>query len=577
MCGTLLFDDAEKCTKCGLVLVEKKDEGASENPVEAIEDQKPQEEPTTGQAPEPIKKTEDQIEPFEASEKRKRWLEEQEKIKSELASIMGRVGKKKKPAKSPQPATPPPSPAPAQASKSMVTAASPAPETTAPSPAVTPVTPMTTAAPSLEPTPQQPMSSPMGTSIAPSPGIVENQTPTTQPQQASVGIQVSNSTPKSPNFGPESTPVVPAQAPGETSEAAVDSEPQEGLSEINKNELLQELDDLRNEGYNVSKLEEIIEKNPADAWKAFSDFLDDIEKLNQQKERLEKINTSGYNDLETEKKEILLQMIDPGLLKEYETLVTQFENKFLSVKSEKQKKVEEEKVEQKKKEEQLNKLIESGKEAFRLKQYEKAMEIFTEAAQLQPDNREVIFFKKKTETKLMEAVEKPAPPEEKAEAPPLEVAGDKKKKKKKKKKIVARKSTIEGKAPDDSFAPKEVEAMPEVTPGEAAPTPAPGSRPGKPAQVPGVPSKPASTSQPVQPTQRAPQPAAAQTGPTSPANSALEGPRTAAEFEALGFNAYINKDYPKALEFYEKVLSIDPNFPNVQNIINECQMRLGKK
>ena len=50
--------------------------------------------------------------------------------------------------------------------------------------------------------------------------------------------------------------------------------------------------------------------------------------------------------------------------------------------------------------------------------------------------------------------------------------------------------------------------------------------------------------------------------------------RSATELEALGFNAYINKDYQKALEFYEKVLEIDPNFPGVKARIDECNGKL---
>ena len=84
-----------------------------------------------------------------------------------------------------------------------------------------------------------------------------------------------------------------------------------GLSEFDKQELLRELDDLRNEGYNVSRLEKIIEENPGNAWKAFSEFLDDIEKLNQHRSRLENLDISGLPDLAAKKNEILSKINDP--------------------------------------------------------------------------------------------------------------------------------------------------------------------------------------------------------------------------------------------------------------------------
>jgi len=131
--------------------------------------------------------------------------------------------------------------------------------------------------------------------------------------------------------------------------------------------------------------------------------------------------------------------------------------------------------------------------------------------------------------------------------------------------LLFRRSTPEAEEPAAAGAPVSAQAQPEAAPGVAQGQGV-GVAPNQPAAVKPVTPQPAVVAQP----SAAPQSAEA-------AGGVGDGPRSAAEFEALGFNAYINKDYPKALDFYEKVLQIDPNFPNVQNIIDECLMRLGKK
>ena len=50
-----------------------------------------------------------------------------------------------------------------------------------------------------------------------------------------------------------------------------------------------------------------------------------------------------------------------------------------------------------------------------------------------------------------------------------------------------------------------------------------------------------------------------------------------AEVEALGFNSFINKEYDKALEYYEQVLAIDPNFPGAAAQRDKCLEALGQK
>lgn len=496
MCGTLLFDDAEKCTKCGNDMTDKPSSG---DPAVAQEEAPKEPEPEV----EPTAEDSGSGDLSETSAQRKKWLEEQEKIKSELANIMGRVGRKKKPAVPPMAGGPVPTPT--------------------PTPTAVPNPTMAQAIPNSNPANPAQLPNPQQATVQPAPQQVPMQNVQPAPQPGSnTGVGTAAEQP-------------PFQAP---------TPPGEGLSEVDKAELKQELDDLRNEGYNVSKLEKIIVENPGDAWRAFNDFLDDVEKLNQLKSRLESCNTEGLPALEAEKNNLISSINDPDYMSQYEGNITQFENKLLSEKSKLSQVSEEEELD-KKRVEQFSKLVELGKEAYRLKDYDKAMNMFTKADQLSPGNKEIVFFKKKIEARLAEAAG--VDTGDLAGAPEA-IGGDKKKKKKKKKKLVSRKATPGVEAPG-----------PPAQPPMGAPPPAEAL-----AQQPPMPA------QPVQPP-----PPGAQAAPEA-AGDDSDGPRTAAEFEALGFNAYINKDYPKALEFYEKVLQIDPNFPNVQNIISECLMRLGK-
>lgn len=498
-CGTLLFDDVEKCTKCGLVLVEKEgeesakeDEAKAEPEAENAEATAEPEATSEGEAepaPEGAKESQKPAEEagkeggagktvIESAAKRKKWLDEQEKIKAELSNIMGRIGKKK------------PAPAPDSPGTSMT---------------------------------------PPFTSVPPGTGNVPTQAANPQVQP----------TPAGPVPQAQTQPQVGAEG-DET-----------GLSEFDKKELLGELDDLRNEGYEVSRLERIIEENPKSAWKSFSEFLDDIEKLNQQKARVEKINTSGSEQFEAQKNALLQKMVDPDQITQYESEITALENEFLAAKGGAGE------VAAAGGDAQLDELINAGKELVKVKNYEEAMNVFTQAKGIDPNNKEVQFFTKKLEAKLSgEPFE--GPEEEAFAGAEGEIPGGKKKKKRKKKKLISRRATPG-------------EAAPGVAPAQAAVTPGP-----KPI-TPVTPVQPtAQGQQPVQPKPQPIQPVQPQPAGSPQGIDADEGPRSAAEFEALGFNAYINKDYPKALEFYEKVLEIDPNFPGVESIRNECLMRLGK-
>jgi tetratricopeptide (TPR) repeat protein len=503
-CGTLLFDDVEKCTKCGLVLVEKEggesakeDEAKTEPEAENAEAAAKPEAATEGEAEPAPEGAEESQEPaeeagkdsgagktvIESAAKRKKWLDEQEKIKAELSNIMGRIGKKK------------PAAAPGSTGTSM--------------------TPPFTSVP---------------------------------PGTANVPAQATN-----PQIQPTPAGPVP-QAQVQPQVGAGDDEA--GLSEFDKKELLGELDDLRNEGYEVSRLERIIEENPKSAWKSFSEFLDDIEKLNQQKARVEKINTSGNEQFEAQKNALLQKMVDPDQITQYEGEITALENEFLAAKGGAGE-VAAAGAPTAGGDAQLDELINAGKELVKVKNYEEAMNVFTQAKGIDPTHKEVQFFTKKLEAKL--SGEPFEGPEEEAVAG-VEAEGGKKKKKRKKKKLVSRRAATGEAAP--GVAPAQVAAK--LGPKPITPV------------TPVQPTAQGQPQQPVQPKQQPVQPVQPEAAGSPQEIDADEGPRSAAEFEALGFNAYINKDYPKALEFYEKVLEIDPNFPGVESIRNECLMRLGK-
>ena len=159
--------------------------------------------------------------------------------------------------------------------------------------------------------------------------------------------------------------------------------------------------------------------------------------------------------------------------------------------------------------EKKNKLIESGKSAFRVGKLVKAIEYMDSALLIDPDNKEVQFFKTKTLAKLSESVKsdkriRAAQDEIGAIAgeEPLESWDEMKSKKGKKKKRKKEKAKAKKEA-----------------------------------------------------------------GKT----------RSATELEALGFNAFINKDYKKALKYYKNVIAQDPDFPGVKARIKECKDKMGKK
>jgi tetratricopeptide (TPR) repeat protein len=555
-CGTLLFDDVMTCTKCGQDTNSKDNEGEApvpdatgpvaqeaEESVPVVAEQEVADEPETEPEGEPetpttsettaeepvsepvVETTEPEVKPDneikESSNKRKKWLEEQDKIKTELASIMSRVGKRKSPS-------------------TMFEGGSTISDM--------PQGQTSSAAPYSRPVGETPQLNPM--------------------DQSQVMTQPLAGAPAQP------------QAPGQTTAPGA----QEGLSDFDKKELLRELDDLRTEGYDVSRLETIIEEDPGNAWKAFSEFLDDIEKINKQRTKLENIDTTGFAELTAKKDEILEMANNPDLLQDVISEIDDFEQQL---KSKKQKQAAipapgpAPGAEEARKIEQIEKYISAGKDDLRLKDYEKALKIFTKTLELDPNNKEIQFFKKKLEAKLTESPLAPSPAQAQAQAPTPVSAPTITPTAEYSPKPAAQQPTSVSVQPQPQVvaqSPVQSQAqvpIPTVQPAMApAPTPAPrGKKKKKKKKV--VSQKPTPTPSAAAEPQPAPGPVPTQTA-VNIDDSAIEGPKSAAEYEALGFNAYINKDYPKALEFIENVLELDPNFPNVDNLNNECLMRLGR-
>ena len=50
--------------------------------------------------------------------------------------------------------------------------------------------------------------------------------------------------------------------------------------------------------------------------------------------------------------------------------------------------------------------------------------------------------------------------------------------------------------------------------------------------------------------------------------------RTLSKYDALAFKAYINRDWELAIDYYEKLLSIDHEFKNARKRKDECEKKL---
>jgi tetratricopeptide (TPR) repeat protein len=353
--------------------------------------------------------------------------------------------------------------------------------------------------------------------------------------------------------------------------------------EAKKTELLSELNDLKAEGYDVSRLERIVNVDPTGAWNDFVKFMDDIEILQNLRKRYSDLDTTGF---EHESQSIRKKLDNPDLILQIERELNDLESKLSSGGG-------------RTSTGGLDELIDAGKEAFRMMEYQKALNFYESALKIDPNNREVEFYKKKAEAKL-QALSTMGPdtgamagegygggggysprpvagqipmkqPTTPSGSPPMQ---------RRVRKVAAGRAPVQkaaagapgqpaGRAPiptggtvsvkqplSVSMTPK-VPAKKKVKVQPRAPTPAGGGRP---------------KVMPVKRTGVAPRPAPAPAPAPAPVS-----PGDAAKIEGLGFNAFINKDYAKALEYYEQVLAINPNYPGAASQRDKCLEALGMK
>jgi tetratricopeptide (TPR) repeat protein len=367
--------------------------------------------------------------------------------------------------------------------------------------------------------------------------------------------------------------------------------------EQKKNELMSEINDLKEEGFDVSRLERIVSIDPTSAWQEFVKFMDDIDTLQKLRKRYSELDTTGFENLS---QSIRNKMDNPDLVIQIERELDEIETKIAQGHP-----VEDQGG--------LKELIDAGKDAFKNMEYQKALNFYTSALKIDPNNREVQFYKKKTEAKLTALSSMKGAPEVEVEATdpasyqPAAVAPP----------ALAPQPTVRPSKPRTPMKPPMRRVVkPGVRPA-AAPPPRkkatktapkvalkPKAAPPKASiptganvevktplsvsMTPKLPSEqrgppkprtkvPTPTMKPKPALFKSPKPAAAPPAPK--AQAAAPEPEVAsdnpAEIEALGFNAFINKDYQQALHHYEQVLAIDPNFPGAAGQRDKCLEALG--
>ncbi|UCH88763.1 MAG: tetratricopeptide repeat protein [Thermoplasmata archaeon] len=338
--------------------------------------------------------------------------------------------------------------------------------------------------------------------------------------------------------------------------------------EQKKSELLSELNDLKEEGYEVGRLERIVNVDPTSAWNEFVKFMDDIEVLQKLRKRYSDLDTTGF---EFESQSIRSKLDNPDMINQIEKEINELERKIAGAEGQPAGGG-------------LDELITAGKEAFRKMEYQKALNFYDSAMKIDPNNREVEFYKRKTEAKLqamssMKGAAAPTPvPSVSADAgisptpqlrTPVTLGGQPVQRK------VRKVSASSPKVARRPVSAKPMAKKPVGRPVPAAPKrtiPTGGTADVKtPLSVSMTPKLPAKKKVVAKPQPQvgapAPQPAAA---PSPPASG------NPAEIEALGFNAFINKDYQKALDYYNQVLALDPNFPGAAAQRDKCLEFLGK-
>jgi len=175
-----------------------------------------------------------------------------------------------------------------------------------------------------------------------------------------------------------------------------------------RKDLLNELEDWKKEGYNISRLEKVLEGDISKAWDVFTGYMEDVENLNKLKDRLSQLDTK---DFEKEAKEIQQGFTDPDRVKEISEKLEALEEKSKDAKAKEDKDKKKEPTEKEKSE--VEELLNQGREASRIGDYKVALELYNKVMAEAPDHKEAKFLKKRAEAKLGETKKEEIKPKEK--------------------------------------------------------------------------------------------------------------------------------------------------------------------
>ncbi len=302
-----------------------------------------------------------------------------------------------------------------------------------------------------------------------------------------------------------------------------------------RQELMEEMEDLRGEGYNVSRLEKALDGDVSEMMDHFNAFMDDIDALIFLKDEFEELDTEGF---EQEAESISSRLKDPDavqdLTAEVGFLKTKISERGIAEKLVTDCDTPEQESEEEVVVPRVVKVAGEGAEdepaaagtgggifgvlmkltnarsAFGAKDYTKAKQLYAEVLSSDPNNEEAAYYLEKI-GRLERGEEDPAP------GPSVQ--------------------PIKDAPPTTGSVPVYEEPLPvESTPyrgeGEKAPEP---------------------------------------DDPCDAAMSDADKQRTLAKYDALAFKAYINRDWELAIQYYDKLLSVDPEFKNAEKRKKECQ------
>jgi len=154
-------------------------------------------------------------------------------------------------------------------------------------------------------------------------------------------------------------------------------------------DLKRELEEWREKGYVVSRLEEALEGSSDDAWEIFAGFIETVEALNGLRAQLEVMNAAEA--FPEEAKTIDNMLYDPDRMEEAEAALVELKEKQAAA---------EEAVGETDQEMTVEELLEYGKEASKAEDYAEAVRVFSHILDAVPDHKEAKFFKKRAELKL---------------------------------------------------------------------------------------------------------------------------------------------------------------------------------